>query len=147
MTTVSKRMMAKQLEEKVYQTFWDSIVKINKSDEANLFFSDLFTKAERVNFIKRLAISVLLYKNYEWRHIEDLLKVSPNTIAKVSVKIANPGFKLFFKKIEKEAAWREFWKDLGKLYLTITHPEKVGRLGDEGVEAIYFPKRDKKSLL
>ena len=82
MTQVSKRLLKKELEEKIYQTFWEVVAKLNKLDEANLFFSDLFTRAERINFIKRLSIVVLLYKGYDWRQICDLLKVSPNTVAK-----------------------------------------------------------------
>ena len=146
MTQVSKRILASKLKEKVDQTFWETVVKIKKKNEANLFFSDLFTKAERVNFVKRLSIAVLLYKNYEWRHICDLLKVSPSTIGKVAAKMGNSGFKILFEKIEKDEEWRQFWVDLGKLYLTITHPEKVGRLGSEGIKKVYFTP-EKKSLL
>ena len=146
MTQVSKRLLAKQMEEKVYETFWEMIGKLNKKEEADLFFSDLFTSAERVNFIKRLSIGILLYKSYDWRQICDLLKVSPNTVAKIYSKLKGQGFKLFFEKVEKEKNWVQFWKDLAKIYLTITHGDKVARLGDEGVEKIYFSKK-KKSLL
>lgn len=146
MTQVSKRILSKQLESKVYASFWETIVKIKKPSEADIFFSDLFTRAERINFTKRLCIAVLLYKNYEWRHISDFLKVSVSTISKVSSKMKGNGFKLFFEKIEKEHEWQLFWKDLAKLYITVTHGDKLGRLGDEGIEAIYLNKKDKTLL-
>lgn len=146
MTQVSKKLLSRQLQQKVYETFWETVVRIKKSQEANFFFSDLFTKAERINFTKRLSIAVLLHKNYNWRQICDLLKVSPGTIAKVASKLQGEGFKLFFEKIESEKEWAEFWKELGKLYLVITHPEKTGRLGSEGVDQIYF-KKNKKTLM
>jgi len=146
MTTVSKKVLRKELEDKVYQTFWESIVKIKKTDDALLFFADLFTRTELINFTKRLSIVVLLYKEYEWRVICDLLKVSPNTVAKMAVKKHGEGFRLFFKRVDEEQNWQAFWKELGKLYLTITHGDKVARLGEEGVEKVYFPIR-KKSLL
>ena len=146
MTQVSKRQLKKQMEEMVYVTFWETIAKLTKSNEVDLFFTDLFTYAERVNFIKRLSIAVLLYKGYDWHQICDLLKVSPNTVAKMSVKLKGDGFKMFFAKVEKEANWQEFWKDLAKTYLLVTHPERYGRLGEEGVDAIYFKKK-KRSLL
>ncbi len=145
MTTISKKILAKRLEEKVYQTFWETVVKINKTNEASIFFADLFTKTELVNFTKRLSIVVLLHKEYDWREICDLLKVSPNTVAKMAAKMRSEGFNLFFAKIARDKEWEQFWKDLGKLYLNITHPEKVGRLNDEGIEAIYF--RSKKKTL
>ena len=147
MTQVSKRLLAKQMEEKVYETFWETIAKLNKKDEADLFFSNLFTSAERVNFIKRLSIGILLHRSYDWRQICDLLKVSPNTVAKVYSKLKGRGFKLFFEKVEREKGWVQFWKDLAKTYLTVTHGDKVARLGDEGVENIYFNNKNKKSLL
>lgn len=147
MTQVSKRQLAKQMEKKVYETFWETIGKLNKKEEADLFFSDLFTKAERVNFVKRLSIGILLYKGYDWRQICDLLKVSPNTVAKIYSKLKGQGFKLFFEKVEKEKNWTQFWKDLAKTYLTVTHGDKVARLGDEGVENVYFNNKNKKSLL
>jgi len=146
MTQVSKRLLAKQMEEKVYETFWETITKLNKKDEADLFFSDLFTNAERVNFVKRLSIGIVLYKGYDWRQICDLLKVSPNTVAKVYSRLKGQGFKLLFEKVESEEGWTQFWKDLAKTYLTITHGDKVAKLGGEGIENIYFNKK-KKSLL
>ena len=146
MTQVSKRLMSSQLKDKVDRTIWETVVKTNKHEDEALFFSDLFTQAERVNFVKRLSIAVLLHKGYDWRSIGDLLKVSLTTIAKVAGKVDNKGFKLFFERIDKDENWREFWKELGKLYLTITHGDKVARLGNKGVEAIYSPKK-KKTLL
>ena len=71
------------------------------------------------------------------------MKVSDGTIAKMSSKIDSHGFKLFFAKLERDRKWQQFWKDLAKTYLTITHGDKVARLGDEGIEKIYFKKKSK----
>ena len=141
MTQISKRQLSKQMEEMVYATFWETTAKLTKPDEVDFFFSDLFTPAERINFIKRLSIAVLLYKGYDWRQICDLLKVSPNTVAKISIRLKGSGFKMFFNKVEKEENWGQFWKNLAKIYLTMAHGDKVARLGEEEVERIYFPKK------
>ena len=146
MTQASKRIMAKRLEDKVGETFWEVVAKLNKKRETEIFFSELFSRVEKINFIKRLSIVVLLYKGFEWSQICDLLKVSPSTIGKMALKMQSNGFSLLFAKIEQEEDWRNFWKELGKLYLIVTHGDRVARLGDEGVENIYF-KRKKKSLL
>ena len=146
MTQASKRIMAKRLEDKVGETFWEVVAKLNKKRETEIFFSELFSRVEKINFIKRLSIVVLLYKGFEWRQICDLLKVYPSTIGKMALKMQSNGFSLLFAKIEQEEDWRNFWKELGKLYLIVTHGDRVARLGDEGVENIYF-KRKKKSLL
>ena len=146
MTQVSKRILARGLKGKVYQTFWEVVAKLKKSDEAQIFFGELFSKIEKINFTKRLSIVILLHKGYEWRAICDLLKVSPTTVAKMASKMESNGFELLFEKVESDEGWREFFKELGKLYLTVTHGDKVARLGDEGVERAYFPNK-KKSLL
>lgn len=145
MTQISKRKLGKQLENEVYDTFWSTIAKFTKKQGVSLFFGELFTSNEKVNFAKRLSISILLYKSYDWKSIKNLLKVSDGTIAKMSSKISSSGFKIFFNKLEKDKKWKKFWQDLAKTYLTITHPEKVARLGEEGIERIYFEK--KKTLL
>jgi len=141
MTQVSKKFLRREIEAKVYQTFWETIVKTNKTEEASAFFSEFFSKSEKVNFAKRLSIAVLLHKAYGWREISDMLKVSLTTVAKVATKKDSKGFKIFFDRVDKDEAWQAFWKDLAKTYLALTHPEKYARLGSEGVEAVYFGKK------
>jgi len=145
-TQISKRQLGRQLEKEVYDTFWSTIARLTDKGEVELFFSEFFTRNEKVNFSKRLPIAILLYKGYDWRSIRDLLKVSEGTIAKIASKITTEGFRMFFNKLEKDEKWRKFWHDLAKTYLTITHGDKVARLGDEGVERIYLGKK-KKLLL
>ena len=146
MSQVSKRTLAKDLEDEIYSVFWNTIGKITKGEEINLFFTDLFTRTERVNFAKRLSIAILLHKGYQWEAIIDLLKVSNGTIAKIATKVKSSGFNLFFKKLEQDIKWQKFWEDLAKSYLLITHPDKYAKLGSEGVEKIYLGKR-KRSVL
>ena len=141
MSQVSNRKLGKQIEEEVYNTFWSNIAKLTKKDDVELFFSDLFTKTERVNFTKRLAIAILLFKGYDWVNTREILKVSFGTIAKVAAKKNASGYKLFFEKLEKEQQWKKFWNNLAKTYLITTHPEKFMRLGNEAVENIYLRKR------
>jgi len=145
MTQVSKRQLGRDLENEVYDVFWSAIVKFTDKKESSLFFGDLFTSTERINFAKRLSIAILLYKNYDWKAIKNMLKVSDGTIAKMSSKINSEGFKIFFNKLEKDRKWNEFWKGLAKTYITIAHGDKVARLDDEGVERIYFTNK-KRSL-
>ena len=145
MTQVSKKIVAKNLESEIYEIFWATITRFTKKDETILFFSELFTFAEKVNLAKRIAISILLSKGYDWRSIRDLIKVSEGTISKISSKINSEGFQLFFKKLERDADWKAFWQDLAKTYLLVTHPERYARLQDEGIEKVYFKK--KKTLL
>src|SRR3989344_3968210 len=120
MTQISKRQLSREIQQMVYETFWETIVKTTKKEEAESFFSEFFTKTEKVNFAKRLSVAILLHKNYDWRIIGDILKVSMGTIAKMNSKIESLGFKILFEKLEKEERWRKFWEDLAKTYLILT---------------------------
>ena len=99
MTQISKKQLGKKVEDKVYSSFWSVIVKTKKETEAELFFGEFFTRNEKVNFAKRLSIAILLKKGYDWRAIEDIVKVSRGTIAKISLKMSTEGFKLVFEKL------------------------------------------------
>lgn len=145
MSQVSKRIVGKQIEQEVYDTFWSTISKLTDKLEVQSFFTDLFTQNERINFTKRLAITILLHKGFEWEHIRDLLKVSHGTIAKMATKQNSPGFVLLYKKLEREKQWKDFWHNLAKTYLITTHPDKYGRLDSEGVDKLVLGK--KKTLL
>lgn len=145
MTQISKKKLASEFETEVYDIFWSTISRFTKKNEITLFFSELFTANEKINFAKRLAIAILLWKGFDWRSIRDLLKVSEGTIAKISTRTNSQGFQIFFKQLDSDAKWRSFWKDLAKSYLLVTHGDKYIRLGNEGVEKVYFKK--KKSLL
>ncbi|OGM13055.1 hypothetical protein A2W15_06175 [Candidatus Woesebacteria bacterium RBG_16_41_13] len=144
MTQISKRQLRKEIEQSVYDIFWDTIVRIAKREEAESFFSEFLTRTERVNFTKRLAVAILLYKNYDWRTIGDILKVSMGTISKIDSKIDSLGFKTIFTKFEKEEKWRRFRENLSKVYLILTRGHKVAALGKEGVERLYLGKRKRR---
>src|SRR3990167_10366731 len=146
MTQISKKILGRKLENEIHETFWAVIAKLTKKDEVSLFFNDLFTRNERVNFAKRLAILVLLHKDYDWRAIRDLIKVSEGTIAKISSRKNNEGFRLFYEKLEMDEEWKKFWHDLAKTYLLLTHPNRLSNLDDEGFDRLIL-KREKKTLL
>jgi len=82
MSQVSKRQLTKKIEEKVFDSFWAVIADLKKKNDVSLFFTDFFTKAERINFAKRMSIAVFLSKGYDYRSIRDMLKVSINTIGR-----------------------------------------------------------------
>jgi len=146
MTQISKRQLARALEGEVYDAFWMSIVETSKKEEAEHFFGNFFTRTERVNFAKRLAIAILLYKGYDWRQIRDLIAVSLSTIGKVAAKVEEGSFKLFFEKLEKNEKWKRFWTDLAKAYFVVTHGDKVARFGDEWPNKLFLKNKTKTLL-
>lgn len=132
MPQVSKRVLRKEIEEKVTETFLEAISQVRDKAEVQLFINDLLSPVERVMLAKRMAIAVLLLKGWDYRSIDDLLKVSNDTIAKVSLIIKiNEGYRKIVDKLSKTEAGREFWKDVASLAYRLSNPRNV--FVDEGL--------------
>ena len=112
MTQISKRVLEKQIERKVFESFWILLAKTTNQHDVELFFSDFFTKNEKVNFAKRLSIAILLSDGYEWRSVAETLKVSLDTVGRVAVKMENPGWQFFVKKLKQVEDWQKFWHEV-----------------------------------
>lgn len=123
---MSRKVLNKKIEEQIYQTFWEALSKLNAQEEIQVFLNDLLSPIERTMLAKRLAIAALLSKNYTYESIMDTLKVSNNTVAKVSIILNNnPGYKVAIGKIAKSEATREFWQDIESALYRISSPGKV----------------------
>ncbi len=99
------------------RTLLEAISKLKSKEEITLFINDLLSPVERVMLAKRLAVAVLLTKGYDYKTIKDTVKVSQETISKVSITLnANIGYKLTIAKIAKSEANREFWEEIFRLH-------------------------------
>jgi len=87
----------------------------NKGD-VKIFLADLLTPTERIMAAKRLAIAVMLLKNFDYGRIKEAVKVSNETISKVSTIVKrNYGYRLAVNKITKTEAGKRFWADIEDL--------------------------------
>lgn len=71
--------------------FCHAIAAINDVSEAALFIRDLLSKDELRMIAKRLKIARLLIKGLKYEEIENLLNVSPATIARVNIWLHESG--------------------------------------------------------
>jgi len=83
MPQVSKRYIDKETYEKIFSLFLKSLRLLKNKKHASGFADDFFTKTEKKMFAKRITIAFLLAKNYNYREISDILKVSTSTIRTV----------------------------------------------------------------
>lgn len=104
MTQVSKYPVSEKIIERIFEIFLGTFVKINNKEEADQFISDFFTPTEKIMLAKRLAIAFLLEKNYDYRTIRQILKVSGTTIASVNTarQYGSKGYKTIINKIIRE---------------------------------------------
>ena len=126
MSQVSKRKIHKDIEEKMYETFWEAISQLRAKADVQRFLNDLFSPVERQMIAKRITIAALLMRGYGYQAIQDILKVSDTTIAKVSIILNNNlGYKIAINKIARSEATREFWQDVENLFYRLSSSAKA----------------------
>lgn len=87
MTQVSKYKLRIDVEKRIYELLSNSLAKIKDRDEVNNFLDDFFSPTEKTVFAKRLAIAVLLSKGNDYQEIRQILRVTPVTISKMSLRM------------------------------------------------------------
>ena len=93
-----KKETLRQLDKKLVSTFENAY----ESRAFAKVFRELFTRTEKIMFAKRLAIVFLLSKEIPQHRIVDMLKVSPSTVAKMSLKLENGKFETIIKTTKKK---------------------------------------------
>lgn len=100
------------MEEEIEDLLIQIISDIKGADEAKVLLSDLLTETERVAIAKRLAIALSLTNGKSYEEINESLKVSSATIAKVQESLDTDGMRLAIEKIRIDD-WAGDWA--GKL--------------------------------
>lgn len=110
MTQVSKYPVSKDVYDRVFDLFIETVVSLKLKEEAKNFFDDYLSPTERVMLAKRLAVAILLKKKYQYREISKILRVSTSMINTVSLSLK---FRGTFDKIVEKVVRKEELK--GKL--------------------------------
>ncbi len=84
MTQVSRRMLRKDIEDRVYEVLLESIASVKSKEAVDKFLDDLLSPTEKIMLAKRAAIALLIAKKYNQRTIANFLRVGLETISKVS---------------------------------------------------------------
>lgn len=133
MTMVSKYPLDKKIEKRIYEIFLKTIAGLRDPNGLNEFFDDFLTPTEKIMLAKRLSIAVLLAKNYDFRTICRILRVSLNTVADINLlmKHRGPGYKKVVEKILQSEKLEEFWANidyyLGRFGVSLTSNWKKTR--------------------
>lgn len=143
MAQVSKYPISKYVYEKIFKIFTKTLVKLKSEKEAEKLIEDLLTPTERVMLAKRLAIAFLLEKDYEYREITKILRVSMPTIASVNLirKYGGQGYKKAISKLLREEEIKKFLIEVAELLTSV--PAK-GTKGSEGWRYLHKELEKKK---
>lgn len=114
MTQVSRYPVHKAVEQRMFEIFQTSISSLRDRDEIKEFLDDFLSPVEKIMLAKRLSIAVLIAKGYTYPIIANILRVTPSTIASVSIalKYAGKGYKKAVNRILLDERISAFWQNI-----------------------------------
>ncbi|MBI2034823.1 MAG: hypothetical protein HYT11_03780 [Candidatus Levybacteria bacterium] len=114
MTQVSRYPIHKDVERRMFEIFKKSISQLHSSEDIEDFLDDFLSPVEKIMLTKRLSIAVLLAKGYTYPSICRILRVTPPTIANVSIalKYAGKGYRKMVDKILHDEKIDDFWQKM-----------------------------------
>lgn len=133
MGRVSKRRIDPEIEERIFEIFWDYLAKIRNTQDIQEFLISLLSFTEQMMLSKRLAIAVLLAKGYNYEAIDETLKVSKSTIATVhkQILIGAPGYKKAISYTLNREKFEKLFNNLEELLLKSSGPKRYKSLAWE----------------
>jgi Trp operon repressor len=126
MPHISSKKLDKSFVEKLFKKFITVLGRAQNKNSLSLVMKELLTKTEKIMFVKRLSIILMLANSLPQHKIVDILGVSPSTVAKISLHLEIGKYDNILKVSEKEKV------DLEKLIWNILTvggimPPKVGK--------------------
>jgi len=118
MIKVSRLPLRQDVWERIFNLFIGTIADIKDRSKLEAFVKDFFSPTERIMFAKRLAAAVLLAKGHDYQSIRKILRLSPPTIAKISIKVKyeGKGLNLIIGDILNKQKTQIFWKEIKDLF-------------------------------
>ena len=109
MSQISRYPISKKIADRIFEIFLTTLTRLKDKTEADQFISDLLTPTEKIMLAKRLAIAFLLEKDYDYRTIQKVLRVSTGTITTVNIarNLGSEGYKKVISKIIKMETFTE----------------------------------------
>jgi uncharacterized protein YerC len=109
MSQVSRIALSADLEKEIVSSFRSVITHLQTDHDVTDFLDELLTPTEKIMLAKRLAIAFLLDKNYDYRTIMSILKVSTATVSSVNKQYAHNGrgYKRVIAMMQSSEQWKQ----------------------------------------
>ncbi len=107
MPHVSRHTPVRKVSDKIFELLVECVTTKGSTNERQTFFVDLLTPTERIMFSKRFAIIYMLAKGYSFDTIQDTLRVSPSTIARIWVAIQKGKYTDIVGRVQKHSKNKE----------------------------------------
>lgn len=120
MTQISKYPITQDVYDHIFDVFLSTIAGLISKKAVSDFFEEFLTPTERIMFAKRLAIGLLLAKNYDYREISKILRVSTTTISGVSILYRyGKNYRKVVDNLLKDVEKEKFWLGIGEKIASI----------------------------
>lgn len=112
MPHLSKRKIDPKIEEQIRNSFTLLVKDLDNVPDTEKFLSSILSETERIMIAKRITAAFLLKHNIASTTIGEILKLTPETIArqKLWIQTHQEGFDLLFNKMERQKR-KEITKD------------------------------------
>ncbi|OGG01901.1 hypothetical protein A2Z33_01520 [Candidatus Gottesmanbacteria bacterium RBG_16_52_11] len=112
MSQVSNYPVNKDIFYEIRDEFLWVLADLRNADDVKAFYSDFFTKTERIMFAKRLAIAFMIRQGMKYDDIRRVLHVSTSTISAVAawMEKGGDGVKRVIDRLSAEHKMLQFWK-------------------------------------
>lgn len=141
MSQISRYPIHKDVEKRMFEILRETISHLNNPEEIEDFLHDFLSPAEKIMLAKRLSIAALLSKGYGYGSIMEVLRVTPPTIANVSLllKYSGKGYKKAVERISKEEKMNAFWEKIEDILAKVPHAKG----SDWSYQRIKYEKKKK----
>jgi len=130
MAHISKKKMQDTVRDAVAAQFFMSVVHARTKREAQALLSELLGDTERLMLGKRFAVIAMVVRGYSESQITELLKISPDTVARVRRNIrtgAYPRLIRYAKNNPRKFEGESFMELLEKIMQAGMPPRGSGR--------------------
>lgn len=131
MTQVSKYPISDKVYQRIVEIFFKSLAQMGTGNEAKEFIRDFLSPTEQIMLAKRLTVAFLLEKDYDFRTISKILRVSLTTVARVNLtrKYGAQGYKRVINKILHEEKVKDFLLEMTEGLSDVAGQGKIGSGG------------------
>ena len=111
MPQVSKYPIPQEVYNRIFEVFLKTVARLTTRAQVWNFFKEFLSPTEQIMLAKRLSIAFLLAKEYDYREISKILKVSTATIASVAISVKRgSAYKKTVDQLLKDEQLVEWWK-------------------------------------
>jgi uncharacterized protein YerC len=119
MPHISKRFLEKNKYVEIHKQLYKAVFSLVRSGKTKLIFDELLTKTEKIMLAKRLTIIIMIDQKESIYAIENTLKVSPSTVARMQVQYDEGEYKGLLEEIKQQ---NSFFVQIQKII-----PPRVGK--------------------